>query len=185
MRSLGLAGRRFVFAIAALGAALALDGCSNDTALSTGKPDGGGGPETAAPETSAPETSAPDKSAPDTSTPETTPPACPAGPAAPLGEACSSAGQLCAYGYNPPECGGRTVVCTSGKWSEESHRDPAASCFDGGAHETGQPDVGADQAAANCVAAGGVCHIGGVCPAGQSINAPCQSGEFPMVCCGS
>lgn len=57
---------------------------------------------------------------------------CPAGPEAPLGTDCTSSGLECKYGYDPIECGGRTVVCTAGKWTEKEHTDPQPSCFDSG-----------------------------------------------------
>lgn len=55
--------------------------------------------------------------------------ACPAGPEAPLGAACASEGLRCAYGYDRPGCGGRTVICSGGQFIEESHTDPSAECF--------------------------------------------------------
>lgn len=130
-----------VLGVSTLLAVLALAGCQADTAIATvnapkgGQPDGGD-----ASETGGPETSQPDTSPPDTSSPDSPPPACPPGPMAPLGVACSSPGQLCPYGYNPIECGGRTVVCKDGRWAEESHRDPQAACFDAGA----RPDASGD-----------------------------------------
>lgn len=60
---------------------------------------------------------------------------CPSGPQAPSpGTPCSSSSDLyCRYGYEPLECGGRTVICTAGRWAELEHTDPQASCFrDGG-----------------------------------------------------
>jgi hypothetical protein len=55
---------------------------------------------------------------------------CPPGPTAPLGLACQSnaGGTICRYGYDPPECGGRSVVCAAGTWQEESHSDPRPPC---------------------------------------------------------
>lgn len=57
-----------------------------------------------------------------------TAPPCPEGPQAPLGAACSSEGQRCDYGYEPIECGGRRVECSSGTWIEVEHTDPQPSC---------------------------------------------------------
>ena len=57
---------------------------------------------------------------------------CPAGPQAPLDLPCDQEGLQCAYGYDPPECGGRTVICQGGVWIEESHSDPQPSCLDAG-----------------------------------------------------
>ena len=57
---------------------------------------------------------------------------CPAGPQSPLDLPCEQEGLQCAYGYDPPECGGRTVICQGGVWIEESHSDPQPSCFDAG-----------------------------------------------------
>lgn len=53
---------------------------------------------------------------------------CPAGPMSPLGSRCGAEGSSCAYGYDPPECGGRTVVCRAGSWQELSHSDPRGNC---------------------------------------------------------
>lgn len=64
-------------------------------------------------------------------TAEVTPEECPAGPEAPLGVACETTGLRCAYGYDPIECGGRTVICQDGSFVEESHTDPQPGCFDG------------------------------------------------------
>jgi hypothetical protein len=61
-----------------------------------------------------------------------TPAECPAGPQAPLDLPCDQEGLQCAYGYDPPECGGRTVICEGGVWIEESHSDPQPSCLDAG-----------------------------------------------------
>ena len=61
-----------------------------------------------------------------------TPAECPAGPQAPLDLPCDQEGLQCAYGYDPPECGGRTVICQGGVWIEESHSDPQPSCLDAG-----------------------------------------------------
>jgi hypothetical protein len=48
------------------------------------------------------------------------------------GTACPSDGQMCRYGYTRAECGGRTLTCTGGYWSEV-HTDPQPACFmDGG-----------------------------------------------------
>jgi hypothetical protein len=58
-------------------------------------------------------------------------PACPEGPESPLGEACDSAtflDQQCRYGYDPIECGGRTVQCEADVWVEVEHTDPQESC---------------------------------------------------------
>ncbi len=57
---------------------------------------------------------------------------CPAGPEAPLDLPCEQEGLQCAYGYDPPECGGRTVICQGGVWIEESHSDPQPACLDAG-----------------------------------------------------
>ncbi len=62
---------------------------------------------------------------------------CPTGPTAPLDEACSNEGLVCAYGYDPPECGGITVVCEDGVWTEREHTDPEASCADAGTTDAG------------------------------------------------
>ncbi len=70
---------------------------------------------------------------------------CPAGPEAPLGAACAAEQQQCAYGYDPLECGGRTVICEGGVFVELEHTDPAASCFDAGADtgiDAAEPDAG-------------------------------------------
>lgn len=64
-------------------------------------------------------------------TAEVTPGECPEGPEAPLGVACETEGWGCAYGYDPIECGGRTVICRDGRFVEESHTDPQPGCFDG------------------------------------------------------
>lgn len=57
---------------------------------------------------------------------------CPTGPQAPLGFGCSDEGRTCRYGYDPPACGGRTVICRERRWEELEHTDPQLSCFDGG-----------------------------------------------------
>jgi hypothetical protein len=57
---------------------------------------------------------------------------CPAGPEAPLDLPCEQEGLQCAYGYEPPECGGRTVICQGGVWIEESQSDPQPACLDAG-----------------------------------------------------
>jgi len=63
-----------------------------------------------------------------------TPEACPEGPSAPLDAPCTTEDLVCAYGYEPLECGGRTLICQSGIFIELRHTDPAPSCFaDGGA----------------------------------------------------
>ena len=54
---------------------------------------------------------------------------CPAGPMSPLGESCAGEGDECAYGHDPPECGGITVVCTDGEWVELEHTDPSSDCI--------------------------------------------------------
>ncbi len=54
---------------------------------------------------------------------------CPAGPRSPLGESCTDEGEECGYGYDPPECGGITVTCTSGEWVELVHTDPSSDCI--------------------------------------------------------
>ena len=64
---------------------------------------------------------------------------CPAGPQAPLDTACDDDGLICRYGYNPPACGVRTVVCRDGKWAEHEHTDPSSSCMD-----SSVPDGGTD-----------------------------------------
>lgn len=55
--------------------------------------------------------------------------ACPTGPEAPLGTACTTPGLECEYGYDPVECGGRTVACSSGTWVEVAHSDPQPTCM--------------------------------------------------------
>lgn len=58
-------------------------------------------------------------------------PVCPEGPESPLGAACDSATFLdtqCRYGYDPIECGGRTVKCEANVWVEVEHTDPQESC---------------------------------------------------------
>jgi hypothetical protein len=47
---------------------------------------------------------------------------------APLGASCAAEAATCAYGYDPPECGGRTVVCRASSWQELSHSDPRSDC---------------------------------------------------------
>jgi hypothetical protein len=56
---------------------------------------------------------------------------CPTTPQQP-GQTCSIPGVTCAYGYSPPECGGRTVRCEVNTWVEVMHSDPQGSCRDGG-----------------------------------------------------
>jgi hypothetical protein len=79
---------------------------------------------------------------------ETTPdganPSCPEGPTAPLGEACTSPGLTCRYGYTRPECGGRTVICRDAKWAEVDHTEPQPACFDAGADATDSETDGPD-----------------------------------------
>lgn len=76
---------------------------------------------------------------------------CPAGPQAPLGALCTTPDQTCAYGYDPIECGGRTVICADGVFVELEHTDPMPECFgdidvdldtdsDAGASGGGDPD---------------------------------------------
>ncbi|HET6284522.1 MAG TPA: hypothetical protein VFH73_26435 [Polyangia bacterium] len=156
--------------ISTLIAVLTLGGCDADTAIATvdgpnrGKADGGT----------------------EVGQPDTMTPACPAGPMAPLGVACSLPGQVCEYGYNPPECGGRTVFCKNGSWAEQSHRDPQASCLDAGTHpdaDGGPTDKGPSGNA--CVAAGGTCVIGGA-PCARNdpaLNNVCTTGQVPSICC--
>lgn len=45
-------------------------------------------------------------------------------------------GVSCRYGYDVPECGGRTQSCRAGRW-EEVHTDPGAACFDAGRDRPG------------------------------------------------
>lgn len=54
---------------------------------------------------------------------------CPPGPAPAWGESCSDEGESCGYGYDPPECGGITVICTEGEWVEREHTDPSSDCL--------------------------------------------------------
>jgi hypothetical protein len=56
---------------------------------------------------------------------------CPPTPQQP-GQACTAAGVTCRYGYQPLECGGRTVRCEGSSWVEVEHTDPQGSCQDGG-----------------------------------------------------
>lgn len=69
---------------------------------------------------------------------------CPAAPEAPLGVACEDPGLRCAYGYDPPECGGRTVECEGGVFVEFEHTDPQASCFDADGSTGDATDAEAD-----------------------------------------
>lgn len=45
------------------------------------------------------------------------------------GEPCTTEDQICAYGYDPPECGGIDFQCVSLVWTERSHTDPGPDCF--------------------------------------------------------
>jgi hypothetical protein len=94
-------------------ALIALTSCGDD-AESSGSPDGGGNGS-----------------------------ACPRGPQAPLGFGCDEEELTCRYGYDPPACGGRTVVCRERRWQELEHTDPQLSCFDGGSRPDGSLDASA------------------------------------------
>lgn len=60
------------------------------------------------------------------------------------GAACPFESQECRYGYTRPECGGRTLRCTGGYWSEE-HTDPQPACFmDGGTPDAGPFQCGSE-----------------------------------------
>lgn len=61
---------------------------------------------------------------------------CPQAPQQP-GQACQVPQVTCRYGYEPLECGGRTVRCEGASWVEVEHSDPQASC--GGLGLTWQP----------------------------------------------
>lgn len=65
--------------------------------------------------------------------PASNPGECPPGPQAPLGARCAKQDQQCRYGYDPIECGGRTLICVEGIFEELEHTDPAPTC--GGAPE--------------------------------------------------
>lgn len=56
---------------------------------------------------------------------------CPQTPQQP-GQACLVPQVTCRYGYDPLECGGRTVRCEGTSWVEVEHTDPKGSCQDGG-----------------------------------------------------
>ncbi len=107
-------------AASTLFAALVLGGCQADTLIA--RVDGGSGGQSASGTGGSVGTGGTGGSNPGT---------CPAGPS--LGAACTTPDLRCAYGYNPPACGGRTVICKNGSFIEESHSDPQTSCFDGGA----------------------------------------------------
>lgn len=75
--------------------------------------------------------------------PDPQPTPCPEGPEAPLGLACDEPGLRCAYGYDPPECGGRTVECVDGTFVEFEHTDPQPGCFeDAGSDASDATDSG-------------------------------------------
>jgi len=98
-------------------------------------------------------------------------PACPEGPVAPLGGACHDEGQTCAYGYDVPSCGGRTVLCTNGTWLEKEHTDPAASCH---------PEAGA-----TCSHAGQSYAEGAVVRTSPSVTCLCLAGGELGHCTGA
>ncbi len=98
-------------------------------------------------------------------------PSCPAGPEAPLGTECTAAGLECRYGYAPVECGGRTVVCTGGKWTEKEHTDPLPSCG----------DAGGDTADTGTCPAGPEAPLGTDC---TSNGLECKYGYEPIECGG-
>lgn len=107
---------------------------------------------------------------------------CPTGPSAPLGLECSDESQQCAYGYDPPECGGRTVVCDGGVWNELTHTDPQASCFDaadvdidGGNGDADIPDDSSDMADAEPEEI----------PCGELTCSPNQYCFVRCTCCGA
>ena len=111
---------------------------------------------------------------------DSTPGTCPAGPTSPLGSACSDTGQVCAYGYEPIECGGITVVCEGGTWTEREHTDPMASCFDSGAGDAGT-DATADAASdATADAAGDA----GSVSCGDATCGPSEYCFIMCTCCG-
>jgi hypothetical protein len=108
---------------------------------------------------------------------------CPPGPQAPLGTSCDTPNLTCPYGYNPAVCGGRTVICEGGAWTEQSHSDPQPGCddggTDGGSDDAGQSDGGPVDA--------GACPPGPVAPLGVVCSTPnqtCAYGYDPIVCGG-
>jgi hypothetical protein len=52
---------------------------------------------------------------------------CPQSPQQP-GQPCTAVGLTCRYGYQPLECGGRTVRCEGTTWVEVEHSDPQTVC---------------------------------------------------------
>ncbi|NOY94238.1 MAG: hypothetical protein GXP55_23925 [Deltaproteobacteria bacterium] len=106
---------------------------------------------------------------------DSAPGTCPTGPASPLGDACTNAGLICAYGYDPPECGGIDVVCEGGVWAERSHTDPMASCFDSGV------DAGSD---ASADAATDASSDAGSVTCGDTSCGPSEYCFIMCTCCG-
>lgn len=114
-----------ITAVAALGSMIALASAGCGGSASTASIDTG-------------DASTDGSSAGDASADTSNAPSCPAGPQAPLGDACTTGGLTCRYGYQPIECGGRTVICRDGTWQELEHSDPQPTChggIDGGASD--------------------------------------------------
>ncbi len=93
---------------------------------------------------------------------------CPTAPQQP-GGSCSANGLVCAYGYAPIECGGRTVRCQGSVWVEVEHADPQLSC-----HADGGSDAGTCPTTAPTCLMG---TVGGLC--GDAVAVPnCTNGAW-------
>jgi hypothetical protein len=95
---------------------------------------------------------------------------CPASAPQP-GQACTLAGLTCAYGDQPPACGGQTVRCEGSTWVEVDHPDPQQPCTACRAEDrptcvagTPQGPCGDGAVQAQCVSWAWVCPPGTIPP---------------------
>ncbi len=103
---------------------------------------------------------------------------CPDGPTSPLGDPCDDADTTCAYGYDPPECGGITVRCDGDTWIEVEHTDPTEACFDDSdRHACTEDDECGAGTCATLTGGSRFCAY----PPSRRMH-PCP-GEFPGGCC--
>lgn len=105
------------------------------------------------------------------------------------GTDCGTTQLVCPYGYESAECGGRTLRCTRGKWTQTEYLDPMASCMstDGGCAGVG-PNCYVGSAGSTCTTETRVpeCVQGQqwLCPAGSTEEASCRCFETDAGCTG-